>query len=157
MTSASRLAPPDVAAATSAAQVPVPDDWVGLLGLIPLALGVKGLLSAVRSRGDDHLPSPAVAMGLVSVAAVTVTNGADNISAFTPMFRTIGLTDSLVTVAVFAVGIALWCLAGSWLGSHRTVIRVVQGFGHWIVPGVFMLIGTLILLESGVLRRLADR
>jgi cadmium resistance transport/sequestration family protein len=132
----------------------VPDRWVGLLGLVPFALGVKGLLAAIRSRDDDEPPKPAVATGLLSVAGVTIANGADNISVYTPMFRTIGLTNSLITVAVFAVGVALWCLAGSWLGSHQKVIHIVQRYGHWIVPGVFMLIGAVIVIESGVVNRL---
>jgi cadmium resistance protein CadD (predicted permease) len=129
----------------------VPDDWVGLLGLVPFALGVKSLVAAIRARGDDEPPTPAVATSLASVAGVTIANGADNISVYTPLFRTIGFTNTLVTVAVFAVGIALWCLAGSWLGSHKKVIEAVQRFGHWIVPAVFMLIGTLIVIESGII------
>jgi cadmium resistance transport/sequestration family protein len=132
----------------------VPDQWVGLLGLIPFALGAKGLVAALRAGGDDEPPEPAVATGLLSVAGVTVANGADNISLYTPMFRTIGLTNSLITGAVFAVGVALWCLAGSWLGSHRKVIGVVRRYGHWIVPGVFVLIGAVIVIESGVIDRL---
>jgi cadmium resistance protein CadD (predicted permease) len=131
----------------------IPDTWVGLLGLVPFGLGVKGLIAAIRSRGKVDPPAPAVATGLISVAGVTVANGADNISVYTPMFRTIGLTDSIITVAVFAVGVAIWCLAGSWLGSHKKAIEVVQRYGHWIVPGVFMLIGAVIFIESGVLTR----
>jgi cadmium resistance transport/sequestration family protein len=128
----------------------VPDRWVGLLGLVPFALGVKGLVAAIRTRGGAEPPSSAVAGGLLSVAGVTVANGADNISVYTPMFRTVGLTNSLITVGVFAVGVAAWCLAGSWLGSHPNVIRIVNRFGHWIVPGVFMVIGAVILVESGI-------
>ncbi|MFI7068883.1 cadmium resistance transporter [Micromonospora sediminicola] len=134
----------------------VPDAWVGLLGLVPFALGVKGLVAAIRARGDEEPAAPAVAASLLSVAGVTIANGSDNISVYTPTFRTIGLTNSLITVAAFTVGVAVWCLAGSWLGSHRTVIAVVQRFGHWIVPAVFMLIGAVIVIESGVLNQLLD-
>jgi cadmium resistance protein CadD (predicted permease) len=63
----------------------------------------------------------------------------------------------LITVAMFAVGVAVRCLAGSWLGSHRQVIEVVQRWGHWIVPAVFMAIGAIIVIESGVLGRIAGR
>lgn len=133
----------------------VPDQWVGLLGLVPFGLGVRGLVSAIRSRNAEGPPAPAVATGLLSVIGVTVANGADNISVYTPMFRTIGVTASLITVAVFAVGVAVWCLAGSWLGSHRKVVNVIERYGHWIVPAVFMLIGAVIVIESGVLARLA--
>ncbi len=133
----------------------VPDKWVGLVGLVPFALGVRGLMKAIRTRGPEDPPAPVVASGLVAVIGVTIANGADNISVYTPLFRTSALTESLITVAVFAVLIALWCLAGSWLGSHTKVIAVVQRYWLWIVPGVFMLIGTVILIESGVLGRLS--
>jgi cadmium resistance protein CadD (predicted permease) len=144
-----------VSAAAALGLTVVPDRWVGLLGLLPFALGVRGLVAALRARGGDDKPPPAVATGLLSVAGVTIANGADNISVYTPMFRTIGLADSVVTVAVFAVGVAVWCLAGSWLGSHERVIAIVQRFGHWVVPGAFLLIGSAIVVESGVLTALA--
>ena len=131
----------------------VPDEWVGLLGLIPLILGARGMVAAVHVRGDERPPSPAVATGVMSIAGVTVANGGDNISGYTPLFRTIGPVDSVISVSVFVVGVALWCLAGSWLASHKHVNRVVQRFGHWLVPVVFMLLGALILLESGIFAR----
>jgi cadmium resistance protein CadD (predicted permease) len=128
----------------------VPDDWVGLLGLIPFALGVRGLVSAVRAHGGDEGASPAVASGPVAVAGITVANGADNISVYTPVFRTIGALPTVVTVVVFAAGVALWCLAGYWLGSHKKVIEIVERYGQWIVPCVFMVIGGFIVAGSGV-------
>jgi cadmium resistance protein CadD (predicted permease) len=143
-----------ISAAAALGLVIVPDRWIGLIGLIPFGLGVRGFIAAVRGRGDDEMPAPVVATGVLSVAGVTIANGADNISVYTPMFRTIGLTAGLLTVAVFAVGIAAWCLAGSWLGSHQKVVAVVVRYGHWIVPVVFMAIGAVIVLRSGVLTRL---
>ncbi|WP_141580518.1 cadmium resistance transporter [Actinomadura sp. WMMA1423] len=124
----------------------VPDEWIGLLGLVPLALGVRGLVAAVRSR--DHDAPPAVASGLLPIAGVTIANGADNISAYTPVFRTIGPASTLVTLAVFAAGVALWCLAASWLGSHKKVIDILDQHGRWLVPIAFITIGALIVLQS---------
>ncbi|WP_067812521.1 cadmium resistance transporter [Actinomadura kijaniata] len=129
----------------------VPDDWVGLLGLVPFALGVRGLVGALRGGDDDP---PAVAAGVLSIAGVTIANGADNISVYTPVFRTVGAGATAVTVAVFAAGVAVWCLAASWLGSHRWVVGLVERYGRWLVPGVFMAIGALIVAESGVLGRM---
>jgi cadmium resistance protein CadD (predicted permease) len=122
----------------------VPDRWVPLLGLVPVALGVRGLIGAVRrSPGDDE--APAVAGNAVAVAGVTIANGADNIAVYTPVFRTIGPAGSVLTIAVFAVLVAVWCLASSWLGSHRRVIALVERYGHWLVPLVFIAIGAVIL------------
>ncbi|MFF4772790.1 cadmium resistance transporter [Microtetraspora fusca] len=133
----------------------VSDDYVGLLGLVPFALGVWGLIKAIRAHanGEDD-PSTAVASGLVSVVGVTIANGADNISVYTPVFRTIGMGPTMVTIAVFAVGVAVWCLAGSWLGSYQKVVTVIERYGHWIVPVVFILIGSLIVIKSGVLGKI---
>ncbi|MEV4534446.1 cadmium resistance transporter [Asanoa sp. NPDC049518] len=133
-----------IASAAALGLTLLPDRWVGLLGLIPLALGVRGLIATVRSPGDA---APPVASGLVSVAAVTMANGADNIAVYTPVFRTVGVVDSLVTIAVFAVLVAVWCLAASWLGGHRRVIAALGRFGHALVPLVFVAIGLVILSQ----------
>ncbi|GAA3930712.1 CadD family cadmium resistance transporter [Actinomadura viridis] len=130
----------------------VPDVWVGLLGLIPFALGVRGLVTAVRA--GDGGTSPAIASGVLSVAGVTIANGADNIAVYTPVFRTIGAGPTAVTIAVFAAGVALWCLAASRLGSHKKIIEIVERYGAWLVPVVFIAIGALIIVESGVLGRI---
>ncbi|GAA3340398.1 CadD family cadmium resistance transporter [Amorphoplanes nipponensis] len=131
----------------------VPDEWVGLLGLVPIALGVRGLIGAFRSGGDGDDP-PVAAGNALAVAGVTMANGADNIAVYTPMFRTLGAGGSAVAVLVFAVLIAVWCAAASWLGSHRRIIELVRRYGHWLVPLVFIAIGLVILLGSGVLTRL---
>jgi cadmium resistance protein CadD (predicted permease) len=44
--------------------------------------------------------------------------GADNIAVYTPVFRTMDASGAIVLVAVFAVLVAVWCMAASWLGSH---------------------------------------
>jgi cadmium resistance transport/sequestration family protein len=127
----------------------IPDRWVGLLGLVPLALGVRGLLGTIRGRRDDDGEDvPAVTAGnAFAVAGVTIANGADNIAVYTPMFRTLGLGDSVIVVLVFAVLVAVWCAAASWLGSHRRVIAAVERYGHRLVPVVFIVIGGVILSD----------
>ncbi|WP_245789970.1 cadmium resistance transporter [Streptosporangium canum] len=79
---------------------------------------------------------------------MTLANGADNISVYTPMFRTIGPAAGLVTIVVFALLVAVWCAAASWLGSHKKIIGLVERAGRWLVPVVFMVIGAVIMAES---------
>ena len=131
----------------------VPDRWVGLLGLVPIALGVRGLVSGLRNRDGDAPDAVAAASGF-AVAGVTVANGADNIAVYTPVFRSLGLGGSVVTCLVFAALVAVWCGAAAWLGSHERVIALVRRYGHWLVPLVFVVIGVVIVAESGVLGRL---
>ncbi|GAA2716898.1 cadmium resistance transporter [Micromonospora olivasterospora] len=129
----------------------VPDPWTGLLGLLPIGLGVRALLA----RGDDDGP-PAVVGGLLGVAGVTVANGADNIAVYVPVFRSLTPTTGLVYLLVFAALVAAWCAAAAVLGGHPRVVRLVGRAGHWLVPAVFVAIGAVILVSSGVLGRLAE-
>ena len=121
----------------------VPDRYVPLLGLVPLGLGLWGLLRTWRDGGADE--PPVTAHGVLTVAAVTIANGADNIAVYTPVFRTIGVADAVVLLVVFAVLVAVWCAAASWLGSHRRIVAAVERYGHWLVPLVFITIGVVIL------------
>ncbi|MEU5914906.1 cadmium resistance transporter [Micromonospora sp. NPDC047527] len=127
----------------------VPDPWTGLLGLLPIALGVR----ALRPSDDE---APAVVTGMLGVAGVTIANGADNVAVYVPVFRTLGVADSAVFLLVFALLIALWCAAGAWLGGRPQVVRLVERAGHWLVPAIFVGIGVVILVSSGVLGRIVD-
>jgi cadmium resistance protein CadD (predicted permease) len=132
----------------------VPLGWVGLLGLIPLARGIAMLVTNIRTPHVGNGQPPAVATGLVSVVAVTFANGGDNISLYTPAFRIMEPADTAVTIAVFAVGTALWCLAGLLLTSHQRLVDLLARFSRWILPAVFIALGLYILHRTGLIARL---
>lgn len=90
-------------AVVAAGLLVVPDPWTGLLGLLPIALGVR----ALRASDDDV--TPAVVTGTLGVAGVTIANGADNVAVYVPVFRALGAADSAVFLLVFVLLIALWC------------------------------------------------
>lgn len=134
----------------------VPDEWVGFLGLIPLAIGVYGLIRTLRRRGDDDDDSAISAGGLFGVAGITIANGADNIPLYTPVFRTNPVPDTIVTIIVFLVLVAVWCLVARFVGTNKTVTEALEKIEHWLVPAVFIGLGLYILIESGVVLRLID-
>jgi cadmium resistance protein CadD (predicted permease) len=143
-----------LAAALGLAQVP--RHWVGLLGLLPLGLGFGKLVIAIRAHRAGRQASTVAAKGLPGVIGITVANGGDNLAAYTPGFATISRSATAVTLAVFAAGVAVWCLAGSWLVSHHRVTEVIRSWGHWIIPAVYILIGLYIFEKTGVLTRAAQ-
>ncbi|XTZ15272.1 cadmium resistance transporter [Micromonospora echinospora] len=139
-----------VAAIAAVGLLVVPEPWTGLLGLLPVALGVRALLS----RDDDETPT--VVGGMAGVAGVTIANGADNIAVYVPVFRTLAPAEALVFLLVFVAGIGLWCAVGARLGGHPRVVRLVERTGHWLVPVIFVAIGVVILVGSGVVGHLVD-
>jgi cadmium resistance transport/sequestration family protein len=138
----------------------VPDEWVGFLGLIPLGIGLYGLIRTLRRRGkddDDNDDESAIrAGGLLGVAGITIANGADNISLYTPVFRTSPIADTVVTIVVFLILVAVWCLIARLVGTRRAVTEALEKVEHWLVPAVFIGLGLYILIESGVIVRFID-
>lgn len=124
----------------------VPDRWIGLLGLVPFGLGLYALVRTIRN-GDDGRP-PAPARGIASVAALTVANGGDNVAVYAPVFRAIGWSGTVVSIVVFAAGVAGLCAVGMWLASRRPIVATLERWGNWIVPIVFMAIGVAIFLDT---------
>jgi cadmium resistance protein CadD (predicted permease) len=129
----------------------VPERWAGVLGLIPFTLGVRKLVLAIRARNHDQRSSPVLVRGLAGVMGLTIANGGDNIAAYTPVFRALSAGRTALTLAVFTVGVSVWCLAGSLLVAHPKITQAIAEYGQWIIPVVYILIGFYIISRSGLL------
>ena len=138
-----------LAAAAGLALVPL--HWLWLLGLLPLGLGLYKLAAAIRAHRAGQQASPAAVAGLIGVIGLTIVNGGDNLSVYIPVFRTSSAAEIAVIIAVFLVGVALYCQASILFAGHRAVIQAVQRWGEWIVPVVFILLGFYIFYETGAL------
>jgi cadmium resistance protein CadD (predicted permease) len=125
-----------------------PAHWLWLLAFIPLGLGVAFLVAAIRSLRRGEQPRTPSAGGLFGVAALTIVDGADGLAAFTPFFAATGAAQDAVTLAVFAVCVAAFCLAGSLLTRHARVTATVSRYGHWILPAALILIALYVLHET---------
>lgn len=129
----------------------VPEEWIGLMGVVPIFLGIKGL---IRLREESEETKPIDRSGIYGVAAVTFANGGDNIGIYVPLFASAGFTRMGIIVFVFLALVAVWCYVGYWLGSHPTIADKIDRYGHVTVPFVLICLGVYILGASGTLRLL---
>jgi len=134
----------------------IPKAYLGLLGLLPIAIGAKQLWDW-RAGGaeDEEALENRRASGahgqMLAVAAITVANGGDNIGIYTPVFAVGSSTQTIVIVAVFALMTALWCGFAHWLVSHRTIGAVIRRYGHRVLPFVLIGLGIAIFVEAGMI------
>lgn len=127
----------------------VPVRWIGLLGLVPMALGVRGLLRLRRPRPDGgHVAS---VTGVAGVMALTIADGGDNVSVYVPLFRQAGAGATVTYVVVFTVLTGVWCAAARTVADRRSLIASIERVGHWLVPVLYIAIGIRIVLLSGLL------
>lgn len=141
-------------ALAAACAVAVPRQWIALLGLAPLAIGLHRLWSAWRARpapeGAHDAPRPAgggFVPQVLSVAGVTAANGGDNIGVYVPVFAQDPAVVPLLC-AVFAVMTAVWCVAGHALVNHRLLAATMRRLSGLLLPYVLIGLGLWILLGA---------
>jgi cadmium resistance protein CadD (predicted permease) len=133
----------------------IPTGYVGLLGLAPIAIGIKKLYYLWRNRETEESVSGFGGHGSnLAVAAVTVANGGDNIAVYTALFATCQRVEVPVIGIVFAVMTALWCLGAHWLVNHRALGMPIRAQAHRIVPFVLIGLGILIFIRTGAIQLL---
>lgn len=123
------------------AALAIPDRWVRLLGLVPIALGFRHLL---RHRGAG--PRSASAMGVAYIALMTVSNGADNIGLYVPFF-VVGRAHLWLILSSYALLIAFWCFGSRLIGTHSLVLGAVDRWAQRVMPIVFIGLGLVILFR----------
>ncbi|KRM78807.1 putative cadmium resistance transporter [Lapidilactobacillus dextrinicus DSM 20335] len=133
----------------------IPDQWVGLLGLIPIYLGVKLFI-----KGEDE-DEGAIFSSLnkfnkfyLSVAFITFANGGDNIGIYVPFFSTLNNNQLVITVVTFFIMVAVWCLIGYRLARFRYVSETLEKYGRWVIPIVFIGLGFYIMAENNIFSNL---
>ncbi|HFR3773940.1 TPA: CadD family cadmium resistance transporter [Streptococcus suis] len=124
---------------------------LGLLGLIPIFLGLKVLL-----LGDSD--GEAIAKeGLIKdnknliflVAMITFAScGADNIGVFVPYFTTLNLANLIVALLTFLVMIYLLVFSAQKLAQVPSVGETLEKYSRWFIAVVYLGLGIYILIEN---------
>ncbi len=129
----------------------IPAAWVGLLGLAPIAIGLRKLATAAAPADAGTVPPPAGRGRVAAVTLVTIANGADNISSYTPALATRGAADITVIAAVFAVMTAVLLALAHALTHHPRLGAPIRRHGRRVAPYVLIALGAFILHDAGTL------
>ncbi|MGE6541205.1 cadmium resistance transporter [Bacillus luti] len=154
----------------------IPQEWIGLLGLIPVYLGIKSLIEQYQEQkeeqqidreGEAYTTSETPASkesektpnwlqklfhhSIYKVAAVTFANGGDNIGVYIPFFATYNGWQIGIIVMTFLLLVAVWCYIAYKLIKFPIVAQTLERYGHIIVPFVLIGLGILILKENGTI------
>lgn len=122
---------------------------VGLLGVLPILLGVKKLFELHRAAEiETRAADPARGSSFGQIASVTVANGGDNLGIYAPLFATQSASEIAVMVIVFAAMTALWIAIAYRLVSHPMLGAPIRRYGHFAVPFVLMGLGVYVLYDA---------
>ncbi len=124
---------------------------LGLLGLIPIFLGLKVLLlgdsdgEAIAKEGLRKDNKNLIFL----VAMITFAScGADNIGIFVPYFTTLNLADLIVALLTFLVMIYLLVFSAQKLAQVPSVGETLEKYSRWFIAVVYLGLGIYILIEN---------
>ncbi|BAY14866.1 cadmium resistance transporter [Anabaenopsis circularis NIES-21] len=136
-------------------------NWTGLLGLIPIAIGISSLINPEDESpeefvgenllsSDEYIPS-FIAPQSYTVAAVTIANGSDNISVYIPLFASSQLASFWVIIGVFFLLLGVLCYTAYKLTHQKAIAEILTRYINHLIPFILMGLGIFIVLNTGAL------
>jgi len=135
--------------------------WIGLLGMIPISLGLLYLLNRQIDEGkeiavatepdEDSIFANLISPETYTVAAITVANGTDNISTYVPLFANSSLASLILILCVFFLGVGVWCYLAEKLTRNLAVADFLIRYSNAVVPFFLIGLGVFIVLDSQAL------
>ena len=138
----------------------LPHRWIGLLGLIPIAIGLSCLINredsleqveAETNLSQDSAIASLLSPQVYSVAAITIANGSDNISVYVPLFANSSLTSIILIIGVFFIMVGVWCYLAYKLINRQAIASILTRYGKAIAFLVLIILGAIIVLKNQAL------
>ena len=139
----------------------IPQDWIiGLLGLIPIYLGIRvafvgeeeeeegEVVEKLGSRGTNRL--------FWTVSLITIASGGDNLGIYIPFFTSLSFSEIVTSLIVFAIYVAVLCYISYKFAKISFVSETLEKYERIIVPIVFIGLGIFIMIENGTIQTILD-
>lgn len=131
----------------------VPIHVIGLMGIVPIVIGIKNLVE-IRKK-DNSLSRQVIQdnrnrsyLSFLSVAAVTFSNGGDNIGVYVPLFSNYNTISQITGLTViFVMMTAVWCAAAYYFVNHPLIVSRIRHIGNIILPFVLIGLGIYIMTD----------
>ncbi|WP_035984464.1 cadmium resistance transporter [Leptolyngbya sp. KIOST-1] len=143
--------------------------WIGLLGFLPIAIGVNALLSR-QTMDEDETVDVSIANPTnphyrkvrqtslwhtlrdpqtYKVSAVTLANGGNNLAIYIPLFASTTLPRLGIILAVCYAAIGLWLTLSYSLVRQPQLAFIMARYVRRAFPFVLIWLGANILIDSG--------
>lgn len=146
----------------------IPSTWTGLLGILPILIGLNNLLNLNKDDSDEdksaNLKRNSKFRGFDSrqrslwevirdpqtyrVSAVTISNGGNNLGIYIPLFASSSVQNLTVIIPVCYLIVCCWLFMSYTLTHQPGIAFILSRYARKIFPFVLMWLGFRILLDS---------
>lgn len=130
----------------------IPLDWLGLLGLVPMTLGILALWKLFRrsaaETADSFGESDSRRTIFSLLASTQLSNGADTIITFTILFAESGDPADYLLVPTFLAMIGVFAGLAYYSVKQAKLGQVLRRYGQYVTPFILILVGFYILSNT---------
>ena len=126
----------------------IPAFAIGLMGFIPIIIGIKRL-TKFRGKPETIHTTKKEYLSFLSVTAITISNGGDDIGAFTPLFAKYNtLAEVTILISIFLIMTGIWCIVTFYFIRHPFIASRISVLSHSVTPFVLIGLGVYIIIDS---------
>jgi cadmium resistance protein CadD (predicted permease) len=145
----------------------IPHNLIGLVGLFPIAIGIKELVESRRNREDKYDDQEIAKqlsrnrwtttyLSFLTVATVTFSGG-EEIGIFTSIFVTYDDLPQITTiVSVVMILTGVWCALAAYLVNRAFLATRFRRISETALPFVLIGLGIYILVETFLVPAVAN-
>jgi cadmium resistance protein CadD (predicted permease) len=138
----------------------LPNNLIGLIGIFPIAIGIKELLELRNNDNDEQKAAKQPSqrskgivtyLPFITVAAVTFSGG-EEIGIYTSVFATNNEIFEIVVIVSLIIGLTgVWCGMAAYLVNHSFLADHFRQIANMILPFLLIGLGAYILIEAFLL------
>ena len=125
--------------------------YVGFLGFVPIALGLKQLYDQLGRHKTSSDPAPTEVSKrsqIATVALADVSHGPDTIILFSVLLVEADNRGQFAISLTYIVLVFVWCSVGLFLLQRPLLREPIQRYGHRFSPYLLIGIGVYIVLDT---------
>lgn len=130
----------------------IPEWSIGLLGLIPIYMGIKG-----EDDDDNNNEKHQSNKGVIAVLLMyLVSCGADNIAVYVPVLATMPVTSIVLTVIYFIFLTAVFLTLAYFFGQIPIIKNIFERFGEPLSRIIYIFIGIFVMIDTGLFQQIMN-
>ncbi|MCB6840604.1 cadmium resistance transporter [Weissella viridescens] len=126
----------------------IPEWAIGILGLIPIYVGIKGESEETERKSNSH--KDAITVMLIYAAGC----GADNLAVYIPLLSKMTVPAIMLTLLYFMVLVGVMMLLALLVQRIPIIKKFLEQYSEKISRIVYILIGIFVMYDTGLIQKL---
>lgn len=131
------------------------DKYFPFLGIIPILIGIKGLVVYLKNKKDNSFDENELTFNkpqsslkhIVRIALIFLVSGTDNISLYIPLFAKQSIPEIFLTILIFYIFLSFYNKLAETVSNIPGLKMSAQKYKDVLIPIIFIGLGAYIILS----------